>query len=70
MGSNDHERELIDVRKNMNETNYEQICHFECQRRSGYYRFIRFIQLDSIHILKLEKNQTIYYGYLSLGYYK
>lgn len=47
MGSNDHEWELIDVKINMNETNYDPICHFECDRKSGYYRYIRFIQLDS-----------------------
>ena len=29
------------------ETNYDPICHFECDRKSGYYRYIRFIQLDS-----------------------
>lgn len=58
MGSNDQEWELIDVKMNTNETNYTQICHFECQRKSGYYRYIRFIQLDSNAIYDAAKYAT------------
>lgn len=48
MGSNSNEWELIDEKINVKETNGNQLfCHFECERKSGYFRYIKFIQLDN-----------------------